>query len=174
MGFQDETITEIMNSCEQYRPKLIRYCSQFFQYEPEQAEDCVQEAYVALLEALQKGQKIRNCEGWLFKVVMNHKNKAVKEKIKQKSCDVSDAPLTYNPDYLDVMVGDAAIEQKALEILKCLSPQERDLYYDYYVEQKSLKAIAKKWGISYTAARQRSSTLRKKLLKMIKDREGEV
>lgn len=82
MGFQDETITEIMNSCEQYRPKLIRYCSQFFQYEP---------------------------------------------------------------DYLDVMVGDAVIEQKALEILRCLSPQERDLYYDYYIEQKSLKAIARKW-----------------------------
>lgn len=80
MDFQDETITEIMNSCEQYRPKLIRYCSQFFQYEPEQAEDCVQEAYVALLEALQKGQEIRNYEGWLFKVVMNHKNKAMKEK----------------------------------------------------------------------------------------------
>ena len=37
-----------MEDCEQYRKDLIRYCYQFFEYEYEYAEDCVQEAYVAL------------------------------------------------------------------------------------------------------------------------------
>lgn len=43
-----KSIDEIMEDCEQYRKDLIRYCYQFFEYEYEYAEDCVQEAYVAL------------------------------------------------------------------------------------------------------------------------------
>lgn len=48
----EKSIDKIMEDCEQYRKDLIRYCHQFFEYEYEYAEDCVQEAYVALLESL--------------------------------------------------------------------------------------------------------------------------
>ena len=48
-----------MEDCEQYRKDLIRYCHQFFEYEYEYAEDCVQEAYVALLESLNNGIEIK-------------------------------------------------------------------------------------------------------------------
>ena len=43
-----------MNFYEQYRKPLILYCSQYFDCEHEIAEDCVQDAYVALLENLKK------------------------------------------------------------------------------------------------------------------------
>lgn len=43
------SIEEIMNYCEPCRKALIRCCFQYFEFEYEYAEDCVQEAYIALL-----------------------------------------------------------------------------------------------------------------------------
>lgn len=79
----EKSIDKIMEDCEQYRKDLIRYCHQFFEYEYEYAEDCVQEAYVALLESLNNGIEIKNYKSWLYAVVLNYKNKVMKDKIKR-------------------------------------------------------------------------------------------
>ena len=79
----EKSIDKIMEDCEQYRKDLIRYCYQFFEYEYEYAEDCVQEAYVALLESLNNGVEIKNYKSWLYAVVLNYKNKVMKDKIKR-------------------------------------------------------------------------------------------
>ncbi|MBS7360115.1 MAG: sigma-70 family RNA polymerase sigma factor, partial [Oscillospiraceae bacterium] len=108
-----ESIDAIMVDCEQYRKQLIEYCLQYFECEYEHAEDCVQNAYVALYESLKKGIKIHNCKSWLYSVTLNYKNKVIKDKITRNEYEFTDNEekdntinnaISYNPDYIDSMV----------------------------------------------------------------------
>lgn len=173
-------IDKIMEECEQYRKDLIRYCYQFFEYEYEYAEDCVQEAYIALYENLSKGIAISNYKSWLYKVVLNYKNKAVRDKIKRNEFDFLDNEekdqvltnaLSYEPDFVENMVSDETIEERMMMILSSLNKDEQYLYFAHYYDKKNFKIIAQEMGISHTAARQRHVEVIKKIKKMIKEYE---
>lgn len=176
----DKSIDKIMEECEQYRKDLSRYCSQFFGFEPEYAEDCVQDAYVALLENLKTGIEIKNYKSWLYKVVLNYKNKAIKDKIKRNQLEFLDNEkkdetlnnvLYYEPDFVENMITDETIEERMLKILSSLNKDEQYLYFAHYHDKKNFKIIAQEMGISHTAARQRHVELTKKIKKIIKEYE---
>lgn len=175
------SVEEIMNYCEQYREQLIQYCSQYFDYEYEYAEDCVQDAYVALLENLNNGLEIKNYKSWLYAVVLNYKNKAIKDKIKRNAFDFVDSEekdeviensKSYNPDYTDQMTTDKMIEEQALHIISQLDPDEKELYISYYWKHKKLKDIATELNVTHDTIRKRHGKLKKKLNKKIKDFEN--
>lgn len=178
---EDQVFTdEIVKECEQYRKDLVRYCSQFFKCEHQYAEDCVQEAYIALYDNLSQGIEISNYKSWLYKVVLNYKNKAIKDKIKRNELDFSDNEekdqvlnntLSYEPDYVENMITDETIEERMMIILSALNKDEQYLYFAHYHDKKNLKIIAQEMGISHTAARQRHVELTKKIKKMIKEYE---
>lgn len=173
-------IDTVIEECEQYRSDLIQYCAQFFGFEIDYAEDCVQEAYVALYNTLSQGTEICNCKAWLYKVVLNHKNKTLKDIARRNEQDFSDTEekdltiqraLSYEPDYAEEIVTEETIEERAIIILSSLNNDEQYLYFAYYRDKKNLKEIAKDLGISHTAARQRHVELRKKIIRMVKDYE---
>lgn len=175
-------IQKVINDCEKYRSRLIGYCRQYFACEPEDAEDCVQDAYTALLEALQNGTEIQNPYAWLYKVTMNCKNKTLRDKIRRNELDFADneekerameQAAIHTPDLLDLAVTDETIEQRAVKILAALNEKERALYTAYYVEKKNLKEIGQMLGISHAAARKRHSELKKKITRMVKEFEKE-
>jgi len=175
-----ENIDKIIEECEAYRKDLIRYCLQYFEFEYEYAEDCVQEAYIALYDNLSRGIEIKNYKAWLYKVVLNYKNKALREKIKRNEQDFLDGEekdqflnnaLSYEPDFVEDMITDETIEERMMIILSSLNKKEQHLYFAHYHDKKNLKEIAKEMGISHTAARQRHVELRKKIIKMIEDYE---
>ncbi len=170
----------ILEYCEQYREQLILYCQQYFKCEYEYAEDCVQNAYVALVENLKNGIEIRNYKSWLYAVALNYKNRIIKEKEKQNeyifmSNKEKDEALTnavfYEPDYVEDIVSDKMIAERALRILSSLSKDEKRLYIAYYIEDKKLAEIAEEFGISNSAIRKRHSLLRKKIYKKVKEYE---
>ncbi len=174
------SVEEIMNYCEQYRKQLIQYCSQYFDYEYEYAEDCVQDAYVALLENLNNGIEIKNYKSWLYAVVLNYKNKTIKDKIKRNEFDFADNEekdeaiknsKSYNPDYTDQMTTDKMIEEQALHIISQLNPDEKELYISYYWKHKKLKDIATELNVTYDTIRKRHEKLKKKLNEKIKQFE---
>lgn len=174
------SVEEIMNYCEQYREQLLQYCSQYFNYEYEYAEDCVQDAYVALLENLNTGVEIKNYKSWLYAVVLNYKNKTIKDKIKRNEFNFADNEekdkavensKSYNPDYIDQMTTDIMIEEQALYIISQLGPDEKELYISYYWKHKKLKDIAVELNVTYDTIRKRNGKLKKKLYKQIKDFE---
>jgi len=176
----EKSIDKIMEDCEQYRKDLIRYCYQFFEYEYEYAEDCVQEAYIALYNNLSRGNEISNYKSWLYKVVLNYKNKAVRDKIKRNELDFLDNEekdqvlnnrLSYEPDFVENMVSDETIEERMMIILSSLNKDEQYLYFAHYHDKKNFKIIAQEMGISHTAARQRHVEVTKKIKKMIKEYE---
>ena len=169
-----------MEECEQYRKDLIRYCAQFFEYEYAYAEDCVQDAYIALYDNLSRGNEISNYKSWLYKVVLNYKNKTLKDKIKRNEIDFLDNEekdqvinntLSYEPDFVENMITDETIEERVMIILSALNKDELYLYFSHYHNKKNLKVIAQEMGISHTAARQRHVELTKKIKKMIKEYE---
>lgn len=173
-------IEEILTECEKYRKQLIKYCAQFFDYDYEYAEDCVQNAYLALIENLYNGVEIRNYKSWLYKVVLNQKNKVLRDKIKRNELDFFDNKekdeflndaVYYEPDFVENMVSEETIEKVALKIISTLSKDERQLYYLYYYEHKKLREIANEMNISYSAVRQRHVELRKKIKRLIGEYE---
>lgn len=175
------SVEETINYCEQYREQLIKYCSQYFDYEYEYAEDCVQDAYVALLENLNNGVEIKNYKSWLYTVVLNYKNKTIKDKIKRNEFDfvdneekdeVIENSKSYNPDYIDKMTTDIMIEEQALHIISQLDPDEKELYISYYWKHKKLKDIAAELNVTHDTIRKRHEKLKKRLNKKIKDFEN--
>lgn len=175
-----ESIDAIMGDCEQYRNQLIKYCLQYFECEYEYAEDCVQDAFVALYESLKKGIEIHNYKSWLYSVTLNYKNKVIKYKITHNEYEFTDNEekyttinnaISYNPDYVYSMVSDETIEERAIHIISKLKPDEKKLFKLYYWEHKKLKEIAKLLGITYGTVRKRHEKLKKKIIKMIKEYE---
>ena len=172
------SIEEIMIYCEQYRDQLIRYCSNYFDYEYEYAKDCVQDAYVALFESLNKGIVIRDYKSWLYTVVFNYQTKVYKNKINRKEIDFMDnerkdavieKSSTYNPDYIDQMITDKMIEERAFQIISHLNSNEKELYISYYLEKKKLKDIAVDLNVKYNTLLKRHKKLKIKLHEKIKE-----
>ena len=178
----NKRIENIINECEQYREQLIMYCRQYFDYDYETAEDCVQEAYVALIENLQSGIEIKNYKSWLYTVTLNKKNQAIKDKLKRNEYDFDsneakdkaiENELSSSFDYVDNMITDEMVEERALRIISELSADEQKLYTLYYWEHKKLKEIATILNITYSNTRKRHELLRKKIIKKIKEYEKE-
>lgn len=170
------SIDEIMETCESYRKDLMMYCQQFFGFDHETTEDCVQEAYVALAESLMKGIKIHNYRAWLYKVVIRYGDKELKKKIKRNEYEftnneekdnVIENSLSYKPNYVDDMISDERISKVSFEILNSLTENEKELYYAYYCERKKLSEIALEFGISLDAVKKRNERLKKKLEELV-------
>ncbi len=177
----NEELDAIFENCEQYRNQLIQYCLQYFGYEYEYAEDCVQDAYVALVENLNRGIEIHSYKAWLYAVVLNTKNKVIKDKIKRNEYefksnkekdDAISSSAIYEPDYLDEIISDELIEQQAFRIISKLDDDEKKLYISYYMKEKRLKEIADELGISHPAVRKRHTALKKKIHRLIKEYEN--
>lgn len=180
VSIDKNNIRKTVDECENYREKLIQYCQLHLKLNYEDACDCVQEAYTALYENLCRGIEITNCQAWLYKVVLNQKNKAIKEKINRNELDFDNSEekdkiiensLTYNPDYTDEIISDEVIEQQMLIIISKLNKDERYLYFAHYHDKKNLKIIAQEMGITYAAARQRHVQLKKKIIGYVKEFE---
>lgn len=146
-------IDKVIKSCEQYKDKLIRDCKLYFDYDCEQAEDCVQLSFDALYEALLNGAEIKNYRAYLYKVAMNQKNKALKDKMRCNEYDFEtneekdeaiNNTVSYTPDYIEDMVTDSEIEAEAIKIISSLSEWERELYTEHYLKIKHLRKLPRK------------------------------
>ena len=171
---------EIIEFCESYRTKLINHCLMYFECEYVDAEDIVQEAYLALYNSLKAGAEIKNYQSWLYTVVLNYGRKEIKKSQKRNEYDFADNEekdavlgntLSYEPDYIDDMITDEMIEECAAKIIASLNSDERLLYALYYCKNKKLKEIADELGISTAAVKKRHSRLRKNLERKIKKYE---
>ena len=79
-----------------------------------------------MYDNLSRGNEIRNYKSWLYKVVLNYNNKAVKDEIKRNKIDFLDNEekdqvlnnrLSCEPDFVENMVGDKTIEERMMIIL---------------------------------------------------------
>ena len=177
INMADARLDKIMEDSAVYRERLIKHCLLHFDYDQDTAEDCVQEAYLALYDNLSRGVEIRNIRAWLYQVAINYGKKAIRDKLKRNEYDFADNEekdnimenaLTYDPDYVENMISDETIEERALKIISSLDDNDKSLFISRYRDKKSFIEIATELEISSELARKRHEKLKKNILQKIK------
>lgn len=146
------TVQKTMEDCQRYREKLYWRCRLYFRDWPDYAEDCVQEAYIELMQALRAGRCIHNYEAWLFKVailkgqVMIREEKMRREMQFENSSDkviaMEQAGIYQQtfPSETDPDPTDEEIRRRAVTVLSKLNDTDRRIYYEHYVRRKTAAA----------------------------------
>lgn len=177
VAVNERSVDRIMENSAVYRERLIKHCLLHFDYDRDLAEDCVQEAYLALYDSLARGAQIGNIRAWLYQVAINYGKKAIKDKLKRNEYDFADNEekdsvmenaLTYDPDYVENMISDETIEERALKIIASLDENDKALFISRYRDKKSFVEIASELDISSDLARKRHEKLKKNILQKIK------
>ena len=103
---------------------------------------------------------------WLIRTA-NNKLKEYR-RIKEKDSVVlylEDLPYTPadHRELSDVMIGEEEIEEAAKRLIAALSPEDRQMYEDYFIHKLSFIEIAERLGIDRNTASKRVQKLKKKL-----------
>lgn len=142
-------------------------------------EDCVQEAYIELMQALRAGRCIHNYEAWLFKVailkgqVMIREEKMRREKQFENSSDkviaMEQAGIYQQtfPSETDPNPTDEEIRRRAVTVLSKLNDTDRRIYYEHYVRRKPLRQVAAELNMTENAVSKRHVRLKEKIKRSI-------
>lgn len=130
---------------------LEKLCYRMADYDSACADlvaDAIQEAFLAADQNYHKLQSHPNPSGWLVLTCRNRMRDALRrERSRRKfsawSLDGDEAlPMADSFSALDAWVDAEADRQQAEEVLRCLSPGEREVAQRYFVEDKSMRQVA--------------------------------
>lgn len=171
---KDEITEECMQIWHLYREYIKSFCNFQLKDCPDCVEDCVQDVFMALLEARRAGKEIKNPKAWLTRVANNkiideYKNKAREAEHINRIIQYETAlkiSAVEMPQLNDV--SDELIDEMTDNILNRLKADERSLVVDYYMEDMRVRDIAARHGLSETNVRQKLFRARKKIVHMVK------
>ncbi len=139
------------------------------------AKDVTQDVFFLMME---KSEKLNdnNLRAWLFEVASKKIKVKFRELAKYSGCIYFDDDTCEVPDCVtDVYffekeeeLDDEKILEMKEDILSRLTPDEQEIYNDFYVKKMQYSEIAQKLGISEKAANVRSFRLKQKIKKMVK------
>ena len=167
---KDEITEECMQIWHLYREYIKSFCSFQLKDCPDCVEDCVQDVFMALLEARRAGKEIKNPKAWLTRVANNkiideYKNKAREAEHINRIVQYETAlkiSAVEMPQLNDV--SDELIDEMTDNILNRLKADERSLVEDYYMEDMRVRDIAAMHGLSETNVKQKLFRARKKIM----------
>ncbi|MBO5147671.1 MAG: sigma-70 family RNA polymerase sigma factor, partial [Clostridia bacterium] len=146
MDYNKKIVNELWQEHEPYIRKLCTYKLKSL---PDYVDDCVQDVFLDLSDALDKGKTIEYPKAWLTKVV-NNKIKDIYTQAKKESEKI--VPLeseNFDSSYYGVVNDEYfTIEDEQIPVLKekvinMLDDKEQQLLYDRYTLNKSISVIAK-------------------------------
>lgn len=134
-----------------------------------EAEDCEQETFVALWNALQTGADIHNPGGWLLRVCRNASLNALRRDRRVVAIEeMEERPL---PDPSAGVMPEEAVY--IAQILACLPALERDIFTLHVTAGLRLTEIAHMLEMPAATVRWRYATARKLLQQQLK-KEGDI
>ena len=145
MDYNKKIVNELWQEHEPYIRKLCTYKLKSL---PDYVDDCVQDVFLDLSDALDKGKTIEYPKAWLTKVV-NNKIKDIYTQAKKESEKI--VPLeseNFDSSYYGVVNDEYfTIEDEQIPVLKekvinMLDDKEQQLLYDRYTLKKSISVIA--------------------------------
>ena len=139
----EATVQKTVEDCQRYRDKLYWRCRLYFRDWPDYAEDCVQEAYIELMQALRAGRCIHNYEAWLFKVAILKGQVMIREEKMRREMQFEN-----NSDKV------IAMEQAGI--------------YQHYVRRKPLRQVAAELNMTENAVSKRHVRLKEKIKRSIR------
>lgn len=169
---------------EQYYSKYIEYVSKYCYYKlydyPDYAQDCIQDTFRVLFEKLSEDVEVQYVKAFLIKTASNFvklKYRQIdKEKNKTISIDGDEIDIEYNQDFFKT--DEETIHKLKNEILSSLTNDERKLLKEtcknYKDSYKTTKELAKEYGCSESAIRQRIFVLRNKIKLQIKEKTKDL
>ena len=146
MDYNKKTVNELWQEHEPYIRKLCTYKLKSL---PNYVDDCVQDVFLDLSDAINKGKVIEYPKAWLTKVA-NNKIKDIYAQAKNEAEKI----VSFESENLDSsyygVVNDEyfTIEEEQIPVLKekvinMLDDKEQQLLYDRYTLNKSISVIAK-------------------------------
>ena len=151
-----------------FGPYIRKLCNFKLNSLPDYIDDCVQDVFVALSDALNKGKQIDYPKAWLTKVASN-KIKDIYAKVKKDTekivpfdaynIDISLNSITYDEP---ISISDDKITFLKEKVINMLDEREQQLLYDRYTEGKSITKIAEEYNTTENNVYQRLFRLRQK------------
>lgn len=145
MDYNKKIVNELWQEHEPYIRKLCTYKLKSL---PDYVDDCVQDVFLDLSDAMNKGKVIEYPKAWLTKVA-NNKIKDIYAQAKKESEKI--VPLeseNFDSSYYGVVNDEYfTIEDEQIPVLKekvinMLDDKEQQLLYDRYTLKKSISVIA--------------------------------
>ncbi len=163
-------MNETMNKKE-LKEKVVDYASKVFFYcikrcnNRMDAEDLSQTILLEIIQNIDKGAQINNMDYYIWGVCKNQYNmylrKTIKERNKIEYKDVID-DVDNSKTIIEEMLEDEKI-RRMNQAIKLLSKDYAEILYAYYVEDKTLKFIAKELNLPLGTVGRRLSNIRQKL-----------
>lgn len=155
-------------------PEMRKLCLHKLNSCPNEIDDAIAEAFLALCNAADKGKKINNPHAWLMKTLDNIiKRKYTEQNQKKKrytSLENFEHELIYSVDFDAVRMTDEQIESLQREVYDELKISERLLLILIYNRGMKMAEIAKIFDTTEAAVKQRHMRLKIKLKEIIRSK----
>lgn len=146
MDYNKKMVNELWQEHEPYIRKLCTYKLKSL---PDYVDDCVQDVFLDLSDAINKGKVIEYPKAWLTKVANNIIKDIYAQAKKEAEKIVSFESENLDSSYYGVVNDEYfTIEEEQIPVLKekvinMLDDKEQQLLYDRYTLNKSISVIAK-------------------------------
>lgn len=170
MDYNKKIVNELWQDHEPYIRKLCTYKLRSL---PDYVDDCVQDVFFDLSDAINKGKTIEYPKAWLTKVA-NNKIKDIYAQAKKEAEKI--VPLeseNFDSSYYGVVNDEYfTIEEEQIPVLKekvinMLDDKEQQLLYDRYTLNKAIPIIAKEHNTTENNIYQKLFRLKQKTKMLI-------
>lgn len=157
---------------QEHEPYIRELCNYKLSSHEEYIDDCVQDVFVALVEALHKGTAIEYPKAWLTTVADN----MIIDIYKQSSRD-KEKLLPFTEENIDVRIqgtidynylNEEDIDKYLSQIIDNLTEYEQCLFKDFYLRHIKQSELAKARCITENLIQQQVFRLKRKIIKIIR------
>ena len=164
----NDTVSDLWRENEENLRMICQVKMQNFENE---TDDIISETFLAFCEYTEKNGLPKNPKAWLYSVLNNRINDKFRKIYRHKKNVVNldnMYQIPYEVDFDEEILKDISIEKLKEKLLSQLSKEELELYEYIYVKRLSYRRLSKKYGVSYTAIKQRHYRLCNKIKKLAK------
>lgn len=142
-------------------------------YLPEKQEECFDDVLLKIWQNIESFDENKSTfRNWAAAVAKYQAIDYLRSYRKElQTVNIEDAVIVQEDHALAGMI-EKEIDSEVEKILECLKPQDRELFYKLYVEEKSMKQISCETGIKQEVIYNRLSRGRKKLRRNILEERG--
>lgn len=170
MDYNKKMVNE---SWREHEPYIRKLCTYKLKSSPDYVDDCVQDVFLALSDAMNKGKVIEYPKAWLTKVA-NNKIKDIYTQAKKDAerlipLDSQNLDNTYSGVVHDeyFAIKDEQIPVLKEKVINMLDDKEQQLLYDRYTLNKSISVIAKEYNTTENNIYQKLFRLKQKTKMLI-------
>ena len=124
------------------------------------AEDVVQEAFIRIVKYASRFRADTNGYAWICKIVQNVALNALKRERKKPTCNIDDCFDLADPSDMESSACASAVLQAAM---KTLSQVERQVVYQKYFMEQTVRDIAKNLSMSKSSVQRAITSAEEKL-----------